>query len=307
MHYERRNTVASITVFTPTFNRLHTLHKCYNSLLRQSNKDFIWLIIDDGSTDQTRAAVSSWINEKTLEIQYVYQENQGMHGAHNTAYELINTELNVCIDSDDYMSDDAIEKILTFWEKNKSSNIGGIAALDAAPDGQIIGTRLPKNIRTSTYFDLYHLHKVRGDKKLIYRTELTRKYPYPVFEGEKYISLAYKYSKLDEEFELLLMDEVVCLVEYMEDGSSKNMLRQYKRNPKGFSFIRLDDLKNPKATLGFKLKTCVHYVATSLLSNNKFFLKETPTKFLTILAIPLGYILYCYILFRTRESKVGGL
>ena len=110
--------------------------------------------------------VSSWIEEKILEIKYIYQENQGMHGAHNTAYENIDTELNVCIDSDDYMPDDAVEKILNFWEKNKSDEIAGIAALDAYESGQVIGDRFPDNLKTSALFDLHYKYKIKGDKKL---------------------------------------------------------------------------------------------------------------------------------------------
>lgn len=99
-----------LTVFTPTFNRANLLHKCYNSLVRQTSKDFVWLIIDDGSSDNTRELIESWQKEENgFEIQYYYQQNQGMHGAYNTAYGLIDTELNVCIDSDDYMPDHAVE------------------------------------------------------------------------------------------------------------------------------------------------------------------------------------------------------
>ena len=83
----------TLTVFTPSYNRAYTLHKCYESLLRQTSKDFTWLIIDDGSSDNTKELVDSWINENKIEINYIYQENQGMHGAHNTAYKNIKTEL----------------------------------------------------------------------------------------------------------------------------------------------------------------------------------------------------------------------
>ncbi len=117
-----------LTVFTPTYNRAFTLHLCYESLKRQSCKDFVWLIIDDGSSDNTRELVNSWIAENTVSIQYYYQENQGMHGAHNAAYERIETELNVCIDSDDYMADHAIEKIISFWKANGSKY--SLASLD---------------------------------------------------------------------------------------------------------------------------------------------------------------------------------
>ena len=154
---------ATLTIFTPAYNRAYTLHKCYESLKKQTNKDFEWLIIDDGSTDNTRELVQSWIEENIIPIKYHYQKNQGMHGAHNTAYELIDTELNVCIDSDDYMPDDAVEKILKFWDKNKSDNIAGIAALDAYESGEVIGNTFPEDLKTSTSFDMYY--NIGADEK----------------------------------------------------------------------------------------------------------------------------------------------
>ena len=290
-----------LTVFTPTFNRAYTLHKCYESLLRQTSKEFIWLIIDDGSTDNTNELVNSWINENKINIRYHYQENQGMHGAHNTAYELIDTEINTCIDSDDYMTDYAVEKIINFWKVNKKEEIAGFVALDAYENGKIIGTKFPDRLKEATYFDIYNKHNIRGDKKFIYRSDLTKQYPYPIFKGEKYVSLAYKYAKLDENYKLALMNEVVCVVKYMEDGSSLNMFKQYRRNPKGFAFIRIENMKNQRLSLVKKFKECVHYVASSILSKNRSFLSEVPCKGMTIVAIPVGIILYCYILMKTPD------
>lgn len=292
-----------LTVFTPTFNRAYTLHKCYESLKRQTNKEFVWLIIDDGSTDNTKELVDKWIKEEKVEIRYHYQRNQGMHGAHNTAYELIDTEINTCIDSDDYMTDDAVEKIINFWNENRERGLGGFVALDAYTNGEIIGTKLPKDINETRYFDIYNNFGVKGDKKFIYRSDLTKLYPYPIFEGEKYVSLAYKYAKLDDNCKLGLMNEIVCIVEYMEDGSSLNMLKQYRRNPKGFSFIRIENMKNPRISTKNKFKECIHYISSSIMDKNKEFLKETPEKLLTIMAIPLGISLYLYIMMKTSKKQ----
>lgn len=288
-----------LTVFTPAYNRAYTLHKCYESLLRQTCKDFEWLIVDDGSTDNTKELVNKWINENKINIRYIYQENQGMHGAHNTAYENINTEINVCIDSDDYMTDDAVEKIINFWKANKKNNIAGIAGLDIYDNGNIIGDKFPNEIKMSTYWDIYHNLKIKGDKKLVYRSDLTKKYPYPIFKGEKYVGLGYKYAKLDSEYKLLLLNEPLCVVTYMEDGSSNNMLKQYRKNPKGFAFLRLEDMKNPKASFLFKLKSNIHYISSSLICKNKKFIKESPCKVMTVVCFPLGFILYKYIIKNT--------
>lgn len=289
-----------LTVFTPTFNRAYCLHQCYESLVEQTCKDFIWLIIDDGSTDDTKNLVRKWQKENLIDIQYIFQENQGMHGAHNTAYQVIETELNVCIDSDDYMPQDAVEKILAKWASEGSERVSGIIGLDSFSDGTIIGTRMPKGINKSTLFDLYYKHGVKGDKKLVYRTELTKKFPYPIFDDEKYVGLAYKYYMLDCQFEMLLMNEVLCIVEYLPDGSSLNMLNQYKKNPKGFAFYRKELMKLPLGGRLFKYKQAIHYVSSCLLSKKVNLLKETPNMILTLMAFPFGMLLYFFISFKTR-------
>ena len=226
-----------------------------------------------------------------------------MHGAHNTAYELIDTELNVCIDSDDYMPDDAVDKIIRFWNKNKKDDLAGIIALDAYEDGHIIGDRFPDDMKETTLFEVNNIHKIPGDKKLVYRTEITKDYPYPLFEGENYVGLAYKYYKIDEKYKLATLNEVVCIVEYLEDGSSMNMLKQYRNNPRGFAFYRVENMKNSRANSKFKFKENIHYVSSSLISNNKKFILESPNKFLTILSIPIGILLYLYVMCRTSKIR----
>lgn len=291
-----------ITIFTPTYNRAYCLGQCYESLVKQTNKDFVWLIIDDGSTDTTKTLVESWINEKKLDIIYNFQENQGMHGAHNGAYKLITTELNICIDSDDFMPDDAIEKILNFWNKtHKNEHIAGIIGLDANKDGKIIGTKIPENIKETTLYDLYQIHKVKGDKKLVYRTDVVKKYPpYPLFEGERFVPLGYLYQLIDQDYKLLTLNEVFCIVEYMEDGSSMNILKQYRRHPKGFAFSRKSRMLLAK-NFKDKFKNAIHYVSSSIFNHNKKFLKESPKKLTTILAIPFGIFLNIYIRIKTKN------
>lgn len=292
----------TLTIFTPTYNRAYCLHKCYESLAKQTNRDFVWLIIDDGSTDDTEELVQSWIIQDKVKIQYIKQANLGMHGAHNTAYELIQTELNVCIDSDDYLADDGVEKILQFWKAYGSNQVSGIIALDALENGEVIGTKMPEDLKTSTLFHLYNKHGVTGDKKLIYRTELTKKYPYPLFENEKYVGLAYKYYKLDQQYKMLLMNEVICIVEYLADGSSMNMLNQYRRNPQGFSFYRKELMKLPFASTYYKFRQAIHYVSSNLLMKNRRLFIETPKKIHTILAFPFGLFLYLLILNKTKVT-----
>ena len=146
--------MSRITVFTPTYNRAYCLHRCYESLQRQTCRDFEWLIIDDGSTDNTSQLVQRWIDAATdFPIRYVYKENGGMHTGYNLAYALITSELSINVDSDDYLTDTAIEDILTFWEENRREDIGGIYALDCYADGRITGTAFPEDLTV-------HLHSL---------------------------------------------------------------------------------------------------------------------------------------------------
>jgi len=286
-----------LTVFTPTYNRAYILSQCYESLRRQTSRDFVWLIIDDGSTDNTKELVESWLAAagQWMAIRYHYQNNLGMHGAHNTAYELIDTELNVCIDSDDYMTDDAVEKIAAFWRKYGNEHYAGLVGLDASSDGRVIGTVMPKHLKAAELSDLYALHHVKGDKKLVYRSELTRVCPpYPLFPGEKYGPLAYKYILMDQLLPLLIFHEVLCIVEYRPDGSSLNMFSQYRRNPRGFAFFRKTAMKY-SPSLKDTFRECVHYVSSSLLMRNFRFLQQSPCKMITFLSIPFGVLLYLYI------------
>ena len=197
----------TLTIFTPAYNRAHTITRTYESLCRQTCKDFKWLIIDDGSTDNTRRLVEKWIEENKIPIRYIYQQNQGMHGAHNTAYKNIDTELNTCIDSDDYMPDDAVEKICSFWKERGSDRYAGIIGLDVTENGKVIGSGFPEGLEETTLGDFY-LQGGSGDKKLVYRTDVIQKYPeYPLFEGERYVGLGYKYQLIDQDYSLLTLNE----------------------------------------------------------------------------------------------------
>lgn len=291
-----------LTIFTPAYNRAHTLERTYQSLCRQNNKDFIWLIIDDGSTDNTSELVENWKqNNNGFEIKYIYKQNGGMHTAHNTAYENIETELNVCIDSDDALAEDAVNIILDAWDSCASKEeLAGIIGLDADLNtGRVIGTKFPDKMKFTTLHGFYDAGG-RGDKKLVYRTDIMKSLPpYPVFAGERYVSLGYKYQLCDEKYLLYAINKVLCDVEYQLDGSSNNMLRQYLTNPKGFAFIRKENMKHIHS-LKRNFIDCIHYVSSSILSQNKHFIAESPKKGLTVIAIPFGIILTFYIKLKTR-------
>ena len=288
-----------LTVFTPAYNRAYTLPRTYESMKQQKNTDFIWLIVDDGSGDNTAQLVKQWQSEKNgFEIRYAYKENGGMHTAHNTAYELIDTELNVCVDSDDALAPDAVQIISEAWEKVRDRGYAGLLALDAEFNGTVIGKGFPEGL-TETTLNGYYRNGGFGDKKLILRTEVVRQYPpYPTYEGERFVPLGSLYTMIDRDYLLSVLDAVVCLVEYMPDGSTHNMTRQYFRNPNGFRYGRLVSLTAPQ-TLKRKLSIYVHYAAESILAG-KPVVKDAPSKFLGLLSVPFGWALSLHIRHRCK-------
>jgi len=291
-----------ITVFTPTYNRAYSLPDLYNSLIRQTNKDFDWLIVDDGSTDDTKELVESWIDDAQLEIRYIYQKNGGMLSAHNTAYNNITSELNVCIDSDDYMTDNAVEIILTNWEKYRKENHAGILGLDIYKTGEVIGIKFDNSPMDVKFSELIKQYGVIGDKKFVYLTSVINQYPrFPEYENEKFPAAGLLYRKIDRDYDLLAINEPLCVVEYREDGNTSNKIKQYLKNPNAFADYRIERLKLAE-TFTDRFKNAVHYVSSKLIANKKIIEKQTPFKFLVFLAIPFGFILKLYL---TNTKRTG--
>lgn len=285
----------TLTVFTLTYNRAYCLNKCYESLLRQSSNDFEWLVVDDGSTDNTKILVEHWQRECTkFKINYFYKKNGGMHSGYNVAYEHIDTELAMAIDSDDYLPDNSVELVVNFWKKNKNKDVAGIIGLDVNSNGEVIGTKLPcqKSIKV---YDFYNRLKGTGDKKMVYRTELMKKIKAPEYPGERLFPTCYRYFLLDLDYDMLVLNEPLCIVEYAEDGFTNNILKHYKKNLNSYIYYRKFIMTYPNATAAHKFRFCIHYVAECMLNHQKYWYKESPCKGLTLAAIPFGVILYFYI------------
>lgn len=296
------NPTKVITVFTPTYNRAFCIDRVYKSLLRQANKGFTWLIVDDGSTDDTEGLFNGWILEGLLDIKYVKQQNKGMLGAHNTAHKMLDTELAICIDSDDYLADNAINLICEIWNEIKDDkNISGIIGLDAFEDGNIIGEKFAA---PSTKMNFFNTLNFVGDKKYIYRTDLLKKYgPYPEIPNEKFPAQSYIYRKIGEHYDSYVVNDVFCIVEYLEGGNSANKITSYRKNPIGFRLYReLCMQVEPK--LKDRLRNSVHYVSCCLFSKEykKIFINKH--WYYTIFTFPFGAILNIYIS-RTKSTSVN--
>lgn len=295
-----------ITVFTPTFNRAYCLHRCYESLHRQTSKDFLWLIIDDGSEDDTRELVERWIKEtQEFEIRYVYKENGGLHTTYNAAIERLDTELAICVDSDDYLVDDAIEYIASFWQEHNDVDVAGIVALDAQENGEILGDPLPKQ-RCVNLIDLlvgkYPLRN--GDRKLVVRSDLYKSVaPQKTFPGEKNFNPHYMHLQISQSYDFLVLNKVLCVVEYQPEGMSNNMYRQYYNSPRSFAQTRRLYLSFENVGFGFRFRQCIHYVSSSILAGDRHFIRSSPAKLMTIAAIPFGFALSQLIIIKVKRKK----
>lgn len=327
-----------LTVFTPTFNRKHTLVRTFDSLCRQTSEGFEWLIIDDGSNDDTRSWVEGlgrkivsegerfdWMGRRLegkdtshfvievlrqdghepLHIRYVHKENGGLYTGYNVAYAIIETELCVCVDSDDYLPDDAVEKIMKRWtERHRKYEYGGLVGLDfSVENGQPIGGYFPKDLNECWQLELvlHHIHV--GDTKEVMRTDLMKKVsPMIGFKGETHFNPWYMVKQVADEYPMLVMNENLCWVDYQrgKDSMSQNIWKQYMDSPRSFAKHRIMWMKMHHNTWQNQFKQCVHYVSSCILSKDRNWLKNTPLKGMTLLAAPLGVIFTLLVLWKTR-------
>ena len=305
--------MVSLTVFTPAYNRAHTIWRTYESLCRQSSKEFEWLVIDDGSTDGTRELVSSWISgqpeptedfegfcDAGFKIRYIWKENGGLHTGYNTAYANIDTELCVCIDSDDWMPDDAVEKIIHCWNERGGRQYAGIMGLDFDTDGNPLGGYFPEGLTETYFLDMYIKNIHRADSKEVMRTDLMKRVaPQVGFDGEKNFNPVYMLLQVCDDYPLLVLNENLCIVEYQQDDSmSRGIYRQYVNSPRSFAKLRLLEMQLKRNTFKNRFRSAIHYVSSCIIAKDKQWLKNTPNKMLVLAAAPIGLALSVFIKYK---------
>ena len=232
--------MTELTIFTPTYNRAHLLPNLYKSLCNQTTKNFIWLIIDDGSTDKTKNLIQSWINDAIISIQYLYQNNSGKHIAHNKAVNMCSTDLFVCVDSDDLLTSNAVEIIINYWKKDKNNKPNFVAYASRRGDlsGNPNGKRWINDEREISFFDLYEKHKYRGELVLIWITKILKQYHFPKFKNEKFVTENVLYYQISYKKPVKLINDIFYLFEYKPDGYTKQGDLLYYKNPYGYAIYR---------------------------------------------------------------------
>ena len=266
-----KDKIPFLTVFTSTYNRVNTLPRTYESLCRQTDKDFEWLIVDDGSTDNTEEIVQIWLKEdKGFSVRYIKKANEGFHTGYNTAIANMESTLAVCIDSDDYMPDNAVALIHECWLSRGSKDYGGIIGLDYRVDRTLIGGFLPEKKEAINLIALAQgKYPVKpGDKKIVVRTDLYKAVaPMEVFPGEKYFNPHYMHLEISRHYDFLVLNECLCIVEYQDNGMSSNIYKQYKNSPNSFLEIRKQWFSFEGLSLRDRFQTGIHFVSEAFMAH----------------------------------------
>lgn len=295
----------ALTVFTPTYNRAHLLRRVYESLVTQTCQDFEWLVIDDGSTDFTRSLVEGFMREGRIAVSYVHKENGGLYTGYNEAYSRITSELCVCIDSDDFMPDDAVEIIIRTWRERGGEEYAGLIGLDFRLDTmEPIGGRFPDKLKDCYFLDLYTRRIHRGDSKVVTRTDLMKSVaPQIGFEGEKYFNPVYMLLQVFDTRKLIVVNECLCIVDYQTGGDSmsEGIFRQYLDSPRSFAKQRLLEMTLHRSTFLNNLRSAIHYVSSCIIAGDRDWLRKSPRKVMTLVAAPAGWLLTKYI--RRKASQ----
>jgi len=290
------------TIFTATYNRADTLTRLYHSLLAQSIKDFEWIVVDDGSSDGTKFLIDSFCDDKKIKIRYFLQKNQGKHVAINNGVKMAKGELFVNIDSDDYIKPLFLEKLYSYWieisiaERSKLTGVMTSSCMKVGNKESSVGRDWPKKIIISNYIDIANRLYVVGDKHGFIRTELMRKYPFPFFPSEKFMTEAVVMYKIAQKYGTVFVDERLIVVEYRDDGLSKNIRKVFRDNPKGsvlyrYMMITMD------YDFPFKQRIVdqAQYFASLYFSHPKEFsfgtIKKIKCKWLFFASLPLALVM----------------
>jgi glycosyltransferase involved in cell wall biosynthesis len=256
----------TFTVFTATFNRAHTIHRVFESLRAQTVDDFEWLIVDDGSTDDTETLVRNWAEEAAFPIRYFWQENQGKHVAMNGGVRRARGELFLILDSDDACEPDALETFKRHWEaipEQERGTFTGVACLARTPDGAIVGSRFPKAPLDSNSLQLRSRFGVTGDKWGFHRIEVLRRFPFPVIPGERFVPESLVWNRISQQYKTRYINAPL-LIYYPTPGSLSSPLPRI-RSPVGMCLHYLEHARLLKGeSLWRRVRALANYVRYSL-------------------------------------------
>lgn len=290
----------TLTIFTPTYNRGYILPVLYRSLQAQSCQDFEWLIVDDGSTDHTEQLVQSWLAdiESSFPIRYYRQPNGGKHRAINYGVRLAVGELFFIVDSDDNLFPDTVSTVLRWWQEVSDDQCyAGIAGLRSYPDGTPIGgTPCYGDPLDTDSLSFRTRYRQKGDKAEIFRTAILRDYPFPEFDGERFVTEALVWNRIAQRYILRYYPCNIYRCDYLPDGLTRSIARHHSTSPRGTALYYSELSRWPQSDRMTRLKAIVNYWRYSFSNPAPLRSKCRQIGWLNIIFLPLGLI------FRLRDK-----
>lgn len=261
------------SILTATYNRAKCLPKLYESLIKNksNNYEIEWLIMDDGSKDETEQLIKDYVEKNEIKIKFFKQQNQGKMTAINNLAQHVTGEIWIECDSDDYFTDDALNKIEKLYQKNKNrKNIYAFAFLKIDQNGNNMGNTFKKE--ETTMFDLYFKDGGTGEKALAFITEVRKKYRYELEHNERFVTEARMYHKMDKNYKIVCSNEYAMVCEYQEEGYTKNINKEFVNNPFGYYmyfYEILNDMDMKGVSFGKRLYVIKHFILFEYLTGQR--------------------------------------
>lgn len=291
------------TVFTPTFNRAHTLERVYQSLLVQSMQQFEWVVVDDGSSDNTKNLVDSFCNENKISIRYFFKNNGGKHTAINLGVEKAKGELFIIADSDDEFPYNALEILYDNWLSIPESErflYTGVTGLCIDHLGNVIGDRFPAAYFDSSTAENKYIHKIKGEKWGFHRTEVLKKFPFPVHQTTNFYPEGIIWNKIGKYYKTRYVNEVVRIYHQDQEHRITTIdLQRLSKRQKIYAEYFNQDIDYIWDAPFQVLKLSIQGIRYSLHSNTSYstqltWLLSLKAKIVWTFSMPAGYGLYLY-------------
>lgn len=280
-----------LTIFTPTYNRADKLSRVYESLKSQTSYDFEWLIIDDGSTDNTQETVKPFLCETKFNVRYYQQNNGGKHRAYNKALELSEGDYFFCVDSDDWIVESTVNNITEVAKKLNSNQF--IVAYKKDEKGNLLSDEFPENVDYVKMEQLNEEYGCNGEFSLVFPAELAKKYLFPDFEGEKFITESVVYDRINKNSDAFLLPEVLTVCEYQQEGLTNNLNRIMKNNPAGYCLYFMQRIDMQKSLKSRIITAGKYHCFCSFAKKQKTKYVGTH-KLLVSVSAPVGWIIRVY-------------
>ncbi len=290
-----------VTIVTPTYNRADTLGRLYESLLNQSNKSFKWMVVDDGSTDNTEELISGFDDNNQLDIRYIKKKNGGKHTALNIAFDEVDTKYTFIVDSDDYLTEDAVQSIYDADDTITKNNLAGVIFLKGYGRETFIGD----SFQCEGIFndiDVRFRQRAAGDKAEVWRSDILKRFKFPVFEGEHFQGENYVWWQIALEYNMLYINKIVYIGKYLPGGLSKSGRRLRISCPLG----GMENSKiafNDRFPMKERIKRAWLYICYGLFAKKSIgeIVKSSGRWKLVVPNLLFGYIIYIF-LYRRYKS-----